>query len=304
MYYIQRKNKLIPLKEKTIRLERPLQNLFEHNLEEIFGLTLVRSECIIKNKKIDTLAFDPAARSFCIIEYKKDRSFSIFDQGITYLNLLLKNKGDITSEYLESTGTRLARGDVRWQRSKIILVAPAFTGYQEEAAELWQSLPLGREFAIELWEVIQYEGGGFWIKPVKKSALQAGNEPGIPSEARLLKGKPDDILKLYEELKKAVFALNGDITLKPKKLEIGFMLRGRIFTDVSLHHDFIKIWINLKRGLLNDPRKITRDVSKLRHWGSGDYEIRIENSKNLAYITGLVKQSVDSIFRREDLSNN
>ena len=42
--------------------------------------------------RIDTLAFDPDARSFVIIEYKKDQSFSVVDQGFAYLSLMLKNK--------------------------------------------------------------------------------------------------------------------------------------------------------------------------------------------------------------------
>jgi len=292
MLFKQHNTTLTQFKEKTISLEKTLQTLFEQNLEKIFGLTLVKSECIIKNKKIDTLAFDPFSRAFCVIEYKKDKSFSVFDQGITYLNLLLKNKGEMTSEYLESCGIRLGRGDVRWQHSKIIFVAPAFTDYQEQAAELWSTLPLGREFAIELWEVKQYENGIIMIRPVKKSVPQVRDESSIPSEARLLKGKPEEILKIYSALKKAILSLNRDISIKPKKLEIGFMLKGRIFTDVSLHRDFIKLWINMKRGTLNDPRKLTRDVSKLRHWGSGDYELRLRDTKNLNYILSLIKQSL------------
>jgi hypothetical protein len=37
------------------------------------------------------LAFDDESKGFVIIEYKKDRNFSVVDQGMAYLKFLLKN---------------------------------------------------------------------------------------------------------------------------------------------------------------------------------------------------------------------
>ena len=49
-------DKLKHVNEKPFKLEREIQALFEANLKQVMGLTLVRSECSIKNKRIDTLA--------------------------------------------------------------------------------------------------------------------------------------------------------------------------------------------------------------------------------------------------------
>ena len=38
----------------------------------------------------------------------------------------------------------------------------------------------------------------------------------------------------------------------------------------------------MKKGTLNDPKKIARDVSNIGHWGNGDYEIKIKDSSNLS----------------------
>ena len=46
------------VKEKPFKLEREIQQLFERNLETIMGLELVKSEFTIKNRRIDTLAFE------------------------------------------------------------------------------------------------------------------------------------------------------------------------------------------------------------------------------------------------------
>jgi RecB family endonuclease NucS len=53
------------------------------------GLVLVKSEFTIKNKRIDTLAYDPQACAFIIIEYKRDKNISVVGQGFTYLRLML-----------------------------------------------------------------------------------------------------------------------------------------------------------------------------------------------------------------------
>jgi hypothetical protein len=50
--------------EKPFKLERDIQTLFEMNLNEVMSLTVVRSEFSIKNRRIDTLAFDEAAKCF------------------------------------------------------------------------------------------------------------------------------------------------------------------------------------------------------------------------------------------------
>ena len=80
---------LKPLKETPFKLERDIQNLFEANLTTLTSLIVVKSEFTIKNKRIDTLAFDEEAKAFVIIEYKRDKNYSVFDQGVTYLNLML-----------------------------------------------------------------------------------------------------------------------------------------------------------------------------------------------------------------------
>ena len=62
---------LEPLKETPFKKERELQNIFEANLPQIMGLMLVKSEFVIKNKRVDTLAFDQESKAFVIIEYKE-----------------------------------------------------------------------------------------------------------------------------------------------------------------------------------------------------------------------------------------
>ena len=48
----------------------------------------------------------------------------------------------------------------------------------------------------------------------------------------------------------------------------------------------------MKKGALDDPKKLARDVSSVGHWGTGDYEITMSDDKNLEYIISLVKQAL------------
>jgi hypothetical protein len=58
--YTNQTGKLKQVKE-PFKLEKDIQKVFEENLSAIMGLVLVKSEFTIKNKRIDTLAYDPQA---------------------------------------------------------------------------------------------------------------------------------------------------------------------------------------------------------------------------------------------------
>ena len=128
------------------------------------GVELVKSEFIIKNKRIDSLAFDPHAIAFVIVEYKRDRNSSVVDQGFTYLNLMLQNKADFIVEYNENLKKNLKRDDVDWSQTRVAFVSPSFTENQREATNF-------KDLAIELWEVKRYEEDIIIINPLKKSSV-------------------------------------------------------------------------------------------------------------------------------------
>lgn len=82
----------------------------------------------------------------------------------------------------------------------------------------------------------------------------------------------------------------GDVDVIPRKQYIGFKLKTN-FVDVEIRAKDIKIFLNLKKGELDDPKGLTRDVSNQGHWGNGDYELRITSNTDIDYIMFLIKQS-------------
>ena len=45
-------------------------------------------------------------------------------------------------------------------------------------------------------------------------------------------------------------------------------------------------------GKLDDPKGIAKDVSKIGHFGTGNYEVQVNSDKDLEYIMSLIKQVV------------
>jgi len=79
--------------------------------------------------------------------------------------------------------------------------------------------------------------------------------------------------------------------VKPQKYYIAFK-KGKNVTDIAILKKSLKLFINVKAGQLDDPRKIAQDVSNIGHWGNGDYQLQVDSGKNLEYIMSLVKQAI------------
>jgi predicted transport protein len=297
--YINQTGKLKEVKEKPFKLEKDIQKVFEANLYAIMCLELVKSEFTIKNKRIDTLAYDAQACAFIIIEYKRDKNISVVDQGFTYLSLMLENKADFIVEYNESLKRNLKREDVDWSQTRVAFVSPSFTENQIQATNF-------KDIAIELWEVKQFENDTLAINPIKKSVAAETIKP-ITQQTQSLKNitaeikvyteqdhieKASDLTaELYEKFKAAILNLTDGIEVKPQKFYIAFK-KGKNVTDIAILKKSLKLFINVKAGLLDDPKKLAQDVSNIGHWGNGDYQIQVEDDKDLEYIMSLVKQAI------------
>lgn len=297
--YSNQVGKLTEIKENPFRLEKDIQKVFEANIFSIMGLELVKSEFTIKNKRIDTLAFDKQNGAFIIIEYKRDKNISVVDQGFTYLSLMLENKADFIVEYNESLKQNLKREDVDWSQTRVAFVSTNFTDNQIQATNF-------KDIAIELWEIKQFDNDTVIISPIKKSNAAESIKPLTQNKEALKKvteeikvyTEEDHIDKasettseLYEKFKNAILNLADGIEVIPKKHYIAFK-KGSNITDISILKKSLKIFINAKTGQLDDPKKIAQDVSSIGHWGNGDYQVQIENDNDMEYIMSLIKQAI------------
>lgn len=297
--YISNMNLLTEIHENKFKLESEIQLLFEQNLTKLMQLTLVRSEFSIKNKRIDTLAYDEQTNAFIIIEYKRDKNISVIDQGFTYLSLMLENKADFIVEYNEQLKRNLKRDDVDWSQTRVAFVSPFFTDNQIQATNF-------KDLAIELWEVKRYDNDIVLINQIKKSQSAESIKP-LTLKNKELKRVTDEIIvytednhtakaseeiaELYEKFRDAILNLSDEIELKPTKLYIAFKLNKNI-VDIEIQRKSLKIFLNAAWGTIDDSKGLTRNVSNVGHYGNGDYQIQVDNDNDLEYIMSLIKQVV------------
>jgi len=297
--YINNMGSLTEIHENKFKLESEIQTLFEQNLTEIMQLTLVRREFSIKNKRIDTLAYDEQANAFIIIEYKRDKNLSVIDQGFTYLSLMLENKADFIIEYNEQLKRNLKRGDIDWSQTRVAFVAPSFTDNQIQATNF-------KDLAIELWEVKRYETDFVLINQIKKSRSAESIKP-LTSQNKELKRVTDEIIvytedahiakaseeivDLYEKFRDAILNLSDEIELQPTKKYIAFKINKNI-ADIEVQKKALKIFLNATWGTINDSKELARNVSNVGCYGNGDYQIQVDSDNDLEYIMSLIKQVV------------
>ena len=296
--YSLEEGKLNYIEAMEFKLEKDIQSLCEANLKKLFDLQLVSSEFILQNLRMDTLAFDHKAKSFVVIEYKKDKNISVIDQGFSYLSVVLNNKADCVLEYNEKNRSPIRKDDIDWTQTRVMFIAPAFTQFQVQSINF-------RDLPIELWEISKYANNTVSFLQIQSSRAaesiktiasknktieRVSKEIQVFTEDDHLSIASDVIRELYEQLRASLFEIGGQVKVKPTKKYIGFIAKTN-FADVHIQKKALKLWLNLKKGELNDPQQLSRDMSSIGHWGNGDYELQISNDEDLYYILRLAKQS-------------
>jgi len=297
--YKQSDNKLIPIKEKKVGLEKTLQNLVEINLSDIFGLSFVATEFPLNNLRIDTLAFDEEAKAFVVIEYKRDKNFTVIDQGFAYLALLLNNKADFVLEYNEKTKKNLRKDDIDWSQSRVMFVAQSFTKYQQEAIG-FQDLP------IELWEVKKYDEDLVSFNQVRASEKSESiktvtKNKDIERVSREIKQySVEDHIKpnwskakaLFDEFSQRVLELDPRFEIHPVKYYIGFNIENKNVITVKVRTT--KLLLELLRVQpkdLKDPEKRTKyRKNSFEYFNKHITQFDINSEDDIDYAMFLVKQ--------------
>jgi predicted transport protein len=299
--YSLKKDKLSPISSESFNLEKDIQILVENNLTDLFNLELVKSEFSVKSYRLDSLGFDKENNSFVIIEYKRDKNFSVIDQGYTYLSIMLNNKSDFILEYNENCENNLKRSDVDWTQSRVIFISPKFTDLQKNSVNF-------KDVPFELWEINKFENNiiGFSqhqtdSKESISTTVKDNGKSTVSTVSRQVKvyseedhinqpKVPESVKEIYSNLKDRLLNLGDDIDLVPRSMYISYKRKSNFF-DIHFLKSGLWCWINMKKGELDDPKNITRDVSSIGHYGVGDYELFIKEESDLDYCMFLIKQS-------------
>jgi hypothetical protein len=303
---------------KPFALEKEIQSLVEKNASTIFSLDFIRSEFQLGNYRIDTLCFDKENNSFVIIEYKKGNSYSVIDQGYTYLQLLLNNKSDFILALSQHLNKVLRNEDIDWSQSKIIFISPSFNNYQKDSVN-FKNLP------FELWEVKRFSNNTVIFNKHQSSSREsieslsnASNQNVINSVNKEVKVVDEAfhvnkcvpaLVQKWEELKEKLLDL-PNTQLVPKSPYISLMYENKTICYFNFRKSAISI--DIGRGNLtpngdksknyfdlDDPKSISKEGSW--EWKSGVkgtiYKIPLNTSSDLDYLIFLIKQKYTNSIR-------
>ncbi len=269
LYQIKNK-KAQKIGTKKFLSEKELQKFVENNLEEIFELKFVASEFGTRFS-IDTIGFDTKTNSPVLIEFKENQSFSVIDQGFTYLYYILTHKGDLQLEIERKFGKNIK---IDWSQSRIYFIARNFNKFQIESTK-FKGLPISLiEYSLFENDIIGFN----FIETYQEADLtpltskskiidDVGKEIKSYDLDDILKKASPEITNLFYSLREKILEIDNSVTES-------FGPNGAIYKNNGL--TFLYIY----------PR--SKDISGI---------LRLEHQKNLRNI--LVNRDVkeDSIFK-------
>ncbi|MBL8091105.1 MAG: hypothetical protein KF758_08210 [Anaerolineales bacterium] len=298
--YQIKQQKTFQIKPNSFKNEKELQNLFEANLEELLGVRYVASEFTTGDRqrgRIDTLGVDQDGTPV-IVEYKKTGKENVINQGLFYLDWLVDHKGDFTLAAQEKLGKDI---EIDWSAPRLILVAENFSEYDKYAVnriganiQLWTFRKYGNEYLFldSIFATTNQKISKKDKLDVKEDNIQEDIEEVLYTFEYHLDEKSKEIKTLFEALQERIFALNsdGDIIEKPNKMYLSYK-HGKNFCEVQVQSNSLKIWLDILFNDLDDPNKLSRDVSKIGHHGTGTTETKLSNLLELDSVMYLIEQS-------------
>ena len=317
----QKKGSVDEVKQVPFKLERDIQDLVEKNTESIFNLLFIQSELRVDKYRIDSLCFDEENNSFVIIEYKKGSSYSVIDQGYTYLQLLLNNKSDFLLVLSQHFNKVFNTNQIDWSQSKIIFVSPSFNSYQKDSVN-FKNLP------FELWEIKRFSNNTLIFNLHKSSSNESIQSLNTSKNKNLISSVSKEV-KVYdiEDLISNISQKNLDkwneivgrlnemegVELKPKKNYVSMIIGGVSFkTILYLSFQKNKMKITIIRGVHNpdgykgenyftidDPKNVTTKTQRTLNNGSTQkfYDITVDNDFDIDYLMFLIKQKYNNIIK-------
>jgi len=301
------------------KLERDMQNLIEHNVSSIFGYLLIASELTVGKYRIDSLCFDEENNSFVIIEYKKGSSYSVIDQGYTYLQLLLNNKPEFLLALSQHFNKVLQITDVDWSCSRIVFISPSFNSYQKDSVN-FKNLP------FELWEIKKFSNDVIILDQhhsTSKESIESISDPAsqgvISSVSKEIKSvdvedhfskSSEEIIEKWKQLQERLLELDDTyIESIPRYITLNYNKKKVCFIRVSKD----KIRFDLRRGnikadgtktknyfSLDDPKGISKEKTWTHKYGEqgGSYNIYLTKDTDIEYFMFLIKQKYSQIVNQ------
>ena len=289
---------LTELESSSSPLERALQTTFEQNLETLLGVRFLASEfATTHGGRMDTLGIDENGYPV-IIEYKRERSENVINQGLFYLDWLMDHRGDFELLVRNKFSKDVADA-IEWSAPRLICIAADFTKYDEHAIkQMSRNIELIRykRFGDDLLMLELLTSVSTKAQPV--ASLSNGKANKYKTNVESLADADEPLSNLYADIETFMLGLGDDVIQKTLRNYFAFK-RIKNFACVE-----IKPQINVIRLYLKvDPETLiinagleegfTRDVRNVGHFGTGDLEVTVKSHEDFERAKSLIIQSYE-----------
>ena len=285
---------VIEISASTVALEKSLQILMEHNLEQFFRIRFLETEYStgkVHGGRIDTLGLD---ENYCpvIIEYKRNQNENVINQGLYYLDWLMDHRAEFKEIVTKKLNNTVAE-KIDWSAPRLLCIAGDFNKYDGHAIkqidrniELIRYRKYNDEFLIlELLNSVT----------AKSSPVGAGrNEQGQVNKtaSEHLSSAPENIKEIFESIKSFCMSLGDDVQMNSLKYYFAFR-RLKNFNSVEIKHKNINLYLAINPDQIILEEGFSRDVRNVGHWGTGNLEISLTSLIDLEKAKPLIQSSYD-----------
>jgi predicted transport protein len=304
--FIVDKASLQSVAQSKFSSEKVLQQLVEKNLDAVFKCRFVASEFPTGAQhagRIDTLALSEDQNPV-IIEYKNVESSDLINQSLFYLAWIHDHRGDFEIAAQKALGPI---GPVDWSDVRVICIAPNYRKYDLHAVrvmganiELW-TYRLFANATLYLEEVLQKSDPGVssgassnkspLIGPTVKKVVATA---GTYTLDQHLEGKPEAVRSLALTVSDFISSLDPAIEVAPKKFYIAYKTSQNLVC-MEVKQQRLLLYLKLDPKKAGAPKDISRDVTAVGHYGTGDLEISVKTSADLEASKEFIRMAYEQV---------
>lgn len=294
--------------QKKFSSEKLLQQLVEKNLDTVFKCRLVASEFSTGMQhagRIDTLGLSEDNNPV-IIEYKNTESSDLVNQSLFYLSWIHDHHGDFEIAAKRALGPQL---EVDWSDVRVICIAPNYRKYDLHAVrmvganiELW-TYRLFTNNVLYLEEIFQKSDSGTGAlsasgkNPVMVAAggkAAAARAAGTYTFDQQLVGKSGAMQQLAVAVNDFITGLDPAIEVSPKKFYVAYKMSQNIVC-MEVRKRRVLLYLKLDPKVARGPKGISRDVSDVGHFGTGNLEVSLRATSDLDASRSFIQKAYEQV---------
>lgn len=244
---------------------------------------------------MDTLGIDENGYP-AIIEYKRDRSENVINQGLFYLDWLMDHRGDFEILVRDRYGKEAA-DQIEWGAPRLICIAADFTKYDEHAVK-----QMGRN--IELVRYRKFGDDLLLLELLTAVSAASGSSSSTTSTgtksrkdktvSEYVEDMGEELSELFADTETYLLARGDDVTKKVTQFYLAYRrIKNFACVEVRPTLNQMKVFLKINPDTVELEEGFSRDVRKIGHYGTGDLEVTISSHEDLERAKPLIFRSYE-----------